>query len=287
MKSSELAVNRGCKNCNPFGDWKTYLRWAALDNLTYVLPTPFGQEDAAFRTQVSNRSRSLLGLTNQYLGMPLGIEFAHRYFSEEEKALGTEIVNNVRQSIGNMISSSWLEPSTKENAIKKLDDMKLMLGAPDPLNPVYGQLNFDRENFLGNILELYQMRFQSSLENVGKELPRDRWLHTPQTANAAYSRTGNSFTITSLYFEHPTFFMNDEAANYGVIGTVAGHEMSHGFDNNGSKFDWEGKQQDWWDPGDRAEFEQIVSRVVKDADSHDMPGSSFAARLWWASQWPI
>jgi putative endopeptidase len=262
-------------------EWKTCLRWNSLNALTYVLPTQFADQDAAFRSELSgkpikvpDRSRSILSITNEFLGMPLGMEFAQRYFSPEEKAKGQEMVSNVRGAIGEMIASStWLEPSTKAAAKNKLENMMLMLGAPEKLDDSFSQLSFDRENYLGNVLNLYEQRFHKSIQSVGTEIPRDRWIFTPQTANAAYNPTANSFTITSLYFEQPTFFPNDEASNYGAVGAVIGHEISHGFDNKGSKFDWDGRKHDWWDAGDRAEFEKIVERMVADANAHEvLPG---------------
>ncbi|SJZ47290.1 putative endopeptidase [Segatella oulorum] len=200
--------------------------------------------------------------TNQVdgqLGEALGRIYAKKYFPESSKKMMEQLVKNLQISLGERIDAqTWMSDSTKANAHKKLDKFYVKIGYPNKWTD-YSRLTIDpRKSFYDNVMAVRKFNHDKEIaEKAGKPVDRDEWGMTPQTVNAYYNPTTNEICFPAGILQYPFFDPKaDEAFNYGAIGVVIGHEMTHGFDDQGRQYDDEGNMRDWWTPADAKGFDQ-------------------------------
>lgn len=257
-------------NTTPFADWKVYLRWHLLSDYASFLSTPFVQEQFKMRAVLSGTQRILprwkqvLAAENQSLGFALGELYTQHYFSPKAKENVTRMVNNIRHVLEDDLKTlSWMEPVTRRAALKKLAMMDVRVGYPKK-NIDYTSLVINRGPYALNILRANVFWAHHELAKIGKPVDRDEWEMTPQTINAYYDPSMNSINLPSGILQPPFYDEQaPDAVNYGGIGFVIGHEITHGFDDQGAQFDGHGNLHDWWTPHDLATF-KAATRCVSE-----------------------
>ncbi|MDQ2772222.1 MAG: M13 family metallopeptidase [Bacteroidota bacterium] len=258
----------------PLADLKTYLRWHLLRASAPALPTPYAE--AAFRynqaltgaKQQAPRWKRMQAATDQVLGEAFGQLYVDQAFSPEAKAKALEMVANIRVSMAEHITTNtWMSPATKAEALKKLAALRVKVGYPDVWKD-YSALTITRESYLKNILAARQWESRREAAKLGQPIDRNEWGMTPPTINAYYNPPLNEIVFPAGYLQPPFFDPKaDDAVNYGAIGGVMGHEMTHGFDDQGRQYDAAGNLRDWWTPADAAEFTKRAAVVARHYDA--------------------
>ena len=210
------------------------------------------------------------------MGEALGKMYCERFFPASSKKMMEELVHNLQVSLGQRIDAqTWMSDSTKANAHKKLDKFYVKIGYPDKWTD-YSKLTIDpSKSFYENVLNTRRFALQKMIaDKAGKPVDRDEWYMTPQTVNAYYNPTTNEICFPAGILQAPFFDpAADDAANYGAIGVVIGHEMTHGFDDQGSQFDKDGNLRNWWTPQDKANFKARTQRMIRFFDGIEvLPG---------------
>jgi predicted metalloendopeptidase len=219
--------------------------------------------------------------TDNNLGEALGMEYARRAFKPESKARMNEMIDNLlaalRERIGKL---EWMSPATKKEAQAKLATFKRKIGYPDQLRGFKG-LAIDNKSYVDNVIRSLQFQTRRNFLDLGKPRDKTRWPYSPITVNASYSSINNDITFPAGILQPPFFnFEADDAINYGAIGGVIGHEISHGFDDSGSRFDAEGNLKMWWTEDDRKLFEERAACVVDQWDKYEIqPGIFMVGKL--------
>jgi predicted metalloendopeptidase len=262
----------------PLADWKTWLRWRLFHDAASDLAKPFRDEDFHFSKTV------LTGVTEQQprwelctarvdaeLGDALGQIFVRKYFPPESKRRMQELVANLRATLGESIEKAdWLAPETRKNAAAKLEAFYAKIGYPDRWRD-YSAVTIARKSYFANVRATSLNNRLYRLSKIGKPLDRNDWGMTPSTVNAYYSATRNEIVFPAGILQPPFFTPGaDDAVNYGAIGAVIGHEMGHGFDDQGSKFDAAGNLTGWWTADDRKKFETRAACVADQFDGIDV-----------------
>jgi len=250
------AVN-GLLDQTPMDDWKAYLRWKVARDAAPVLSSAFVDADFAFERRLSGAKEMLprwkrcLGATDNALGEVLGQEYARRYFTGEAKARALAMVENLEAALGDRIAVlDWMGDSTRVQAKSKLDAFYEKIGYPDQWRD-YSKLEVKKEPFVLNRWRARAFEGRRQLDKIGKPVDRNEWGMTPPTVNAYYSSSMNSINFPAGILQLPFYDASvDDAINYGGIGAVIGHEMTHGFDDRGRQFDGTGNLRDWWTPAD-------------------------------------
>jgi len=254
----------------PLPVWKSYFRWQLLHASAKYLNKAFVDEDFAFygtalRGTPENRARWKRGvrLVEGSMGEQLGQVYVSRYFSADSKARVTQLVQNLlaayRQSIATL---DWMSPDTKQQALAKLSQYMLKLGYPDKWRD-YSALMVDRNDLLGNVMRASEFEYNRDINKLGKPVDRTEWGMTPQTVNAYYNPEMNEIVFPAAILQPPFFDPKaDDAVNYGAIGAVIGHEISHGFDDLGSQYDGVGNLHDWWTKADHDAFAAKTKALV-------------------------
>jgi putative endopeptidase len=251
-------------------DWKTYLRWHLVHNAAPGLSDPFVKENFAFEGQYLNGQKELqprwkrcVQLTDRLLGEALGQPYVQETFGAEGKARMLKMVGALEDSLGQDIESlDWMTPETKKQALVKLHAITNKIGYPDQWRD-YGTVKIVRGDFFGNGLRARAFEVQRQLNKIGKPLDKKEWGMTPPTVNAYYSASNNDINFPAGILQPPFFDRTeDDAVNFGGIGVVIGHELTHGFDDQGSKFDAEGNLTNWWTEQDRTEFEKRTGCIA-------------------------
>lgn len=252
-------------------DWKTYLRWMTIFNASsFALPKRFADENFDFysRTlrgvkQPPPRWKRCVDDTDALLGEAVGAEYVKKNFRPAAKKRMNEMIDNLfavyRERIGKL---DWMSRETKEKALVKLGAMRRKVGYDE--NPLgYNGLKIDRRSFWDNLTRVGQLENRRDLSDIGRPFDKNRWRMTPQAVNAGYAAVVNDIHFPAGILQQPFFnFEADDAVNYGGIGFVIGHEITHGFDNRGSRYDGDGNLKSWWLAGDRQKFEEKASCVV-------------------------
>jgi putative endopeptidase len=181
------------------------------------------------------------------------------------------LVNNLKLALGERIKGlTWMSAETKAKAEAKLAKINVKIGYPDKWRD-YSALNITRDSYVQNVLNASKFEFKRNLDKIGKPVDRNEWGMTPQTVNAYYSPNMNEIVFPAAILQPPFFDMNaDDAVNYGAIGVVIGHEMTHGFDDQGKQYDKDGNLQDWWTAEDAKKFADQVAPLVAHADGYKM-----------------
>nr|MBA2333492.1 M13 family metallopeptidase [Blastocatellia bacterium] len=242
----------------PIENWKTYLRWMTVHAAAPFLAKPFADENFNFvnrylsgQKEQQPRWKTCVQATDNVLGEALGMEYVKRTFTPESKARMDELISNLFIAMKGRISGlEWMSDTTKAQAQAKLSTFKRKIGYPDVLRGYKG-LAVDEDSFAGNIMRARQFNVRRNVNDIGKPVDRSRWGFSPPTVNASYSSINNEITFPAGILQPPFFNSEaDDAINYGAIGGVIGHEITHGFDDSGSKFDAAGNLKMWWTTDD-------------------------------------
>lgn len=259
-------------------DYMLYEQVSAASNL---LGEDF--EDAGFEfdkvflgvTEKLPRWRRSIAKVNNILSHVVGRLYVEKYFPEESKKAMSELVENLREALGQHISSlEWMSDATKEKALEKLTSMKVKIGYPDKWKDYSGIQVDPALSLAENVRNMSQFWIRDGLDKIGKPVDKDEWHMSPQTVNAYYSPLNNEICFPAAILQPPYFDINaDSALNYGAIGVVIGHEMTHGFDDSGRKFDDRGNQKEWWTKEDADRFNALADRLVEQFDAVEIePG---------------
>ena len=259
----------------PLQDWKTYLQWNVLKSAAPYLSTPFVDATFTFSQVLTGqrvqtpRWQRMSSLTDGSVGELLGQLYVKEYFKPEAKARMEELVTNLRTAFGTRIKSlDWMSPVTKEKALAKLAAFRPKIGYPDKWREYEG-LDIKRDKYFDNVKNVGKWSYDYMVTRLGKPVDRERWGMTPPTVNAYYNATLNEIVFPAGILQFPFFdAAADDAINYGGIGAVIGHEMSHGFDDNGSKYDADGTLRNWWTEEDRTKFDAKTKELVKQYDAY-------------------
>jgi putative endopeptidase len=260
----------------PLETWKTYLRWHLVNSTAAYLSDPFVDENFNFNGRVLQGTKELLPrwkrcvtATDRQLGEALGQIYAQKYFPPEAKARALEMVNHLTEALHDDLQTlPWMSPATRKQALEKLAAFTRKIGYPDKWRD-YSAYKVDRGSYVGNQMRGAQFEFKRDLNKIGKPVDRTEWGMTPPTVNAYYNDEMNEIVFPAGIMQPPFFDPNaDDASNYGAMGAVIGHEMTHGFDDQGRKFDAQGNLRDWWTPEDEKNFNERAACVEKQFDSY-------------------
>ena len=265
----------------PLADWKIYLRWHLIHTYAPALPDKFVDENFDFYERKLSGTKEILPRwkrcvqsTDRNLGEALGKAYVDKYFPPAAKARAKEMVNNLIAALKDDIPAlDWMGPETKKEALGKLEAFNVKIGYTDKWRD-YSKLTIQRNSYAGNIRHSYEFEQARQLAKIGKPVDRTEWGMTPPTVNAYYNSTMNEIVFPAGILQPPFYNPNaDDAVNYGGIGAVIGHEISHGFDDQGSKFDGKGNLHEWWTPEDRKNFTERGDCVVNQFNGYEVePG---------------
>ena len=259
----------------PLDDWKTYLRWNVARSAAQELSDPFVKENFSFYGQYLNGQKELqarwkrcVQTTDRLLGEALGQPYVNETFGAEGKQRMLKMVNALEQSLGDDIQGlDWMTPETKKQAMVKLHAITNKIGYPDKWRD-YSTVKIVRGDFLGDAQRARAFEVKRNLNKIGKPLDKKEWGMTPPTVNAYYSPPNNDINFPAGILQPPFFDKDeDDAVNFGGIGVVIGHELTHGFDDQGSKFDAQGNLTNWWTQADRDEFDKRTGCVADEYSS--------------------
>lgn len=256
-------------------DLKTYLRWHLIHAEVSLLPRAFVEEDFHFFRQaltgakeMQPRWRRCVTAVDGDLGFALGQKFVEETFGAEGKARTLRMVEAIEKALGDDIQTlSWMTPATKQQAMIKLRAVRNKIGYPDKWRD-YSSVRIVRGEAVGNDERATEFEVRRTLGKIGKPVDRTEWFMTPPTVNAYYNPTENNINFPAGILQ-PPFYDNklDAAVNFGGMGAVVGHELSHGFDDQGRKFDPDGNLKDWWTPEDAKEFEKRAECFIQEYSS--------------------
>ncbi len=216
------------------------------------------------------RNERLVKVVNHYLGEALGQLFVSKHFPSKAKSIALEMVGDIITAFKNRINSlDWMSKGTKAYALEKLAAFKVKIGYPDIWKDYEGLDLKDSSSYLENLLAVVEWKFQKEAKRIGKEVDREEWFMAPQVVNAYYNPMFNEIVFPAAILQPPFFdWQADAAVNYGGIGAVIGHEITHGFDDQGSRFDKEGNFNEWWTPDDRELFKNLTTQLISQFDAY-------------------
>ena len=251
-------------------DWKVYLRWHLLRGMAETLSSDFVNESFRFyeatlrgTKQIKPRWKRVATKTDDELGEALGKLYVAEKFPPEAKARALEMVNNLKEALADRIKSNdWMDQPTKDQALKKLAAFQVKIGYPDKWRD-YSALKIDRSSYAQNVMRANLFEMDRLLKKIGKPVDRTEWGITPPTVNAYYNPNMNEIVFPAGILQPPFFDPKaDDAVNYGGMGAVIGHEMTHGFDDQGRQFDAVGNLRDWWSKASSDEYDKRRKVVV-------------------------
>jgi putative endopeptidase len=267
----------------PLADLKTYMRFMVVNASASRLSKKFVDENFDFFSRTLQgtkeqqpRWKRCVGAVDNTLGEALGMAYVRDHFKPETKKRADELIDQLFIAMGERIKQlDWMSAETKAQAAKKLGTFKKKIGYPDKLRGYVG-LTIDRKSFFDNGARTAQFNVRRNLQDVNQPVDRTRWGFTTPTINASYNPINNEITFPAGILQPPFFNFNaDDAINYGGIGGVIGHEISHGFDDSGSRFDSEGNLKMWWTDVDRKKFEERANCVVDQFNKYEIQPSLF------------
>ncbi len=272
----------------PLDVWKAYLRVRLLDANARILPAAFRDASYQFHdvaitgvNQDQPRWQRGVASVNAALGEAVGQVYVARYFPPAYKARMVELVDNLLKAYSQSIDNlTWMSPATKVEAHAKLAKYGVKIGYPDVWRD-YGALEVKAGDPVGNRARAAQFLYQRRAVRNGKPVDRTEWSMTPQTVNAYYAPDRNEVVFPAAILQPPLFDMQaDDAVNYGAIGAIIGHEISHGFDDQGSQYDGDGRLRNWWTADDRKAFDAITSRLDAQYSAYEpLPGTHLNGKL--------
>ena len=257
-------------------DWKDWARWRLIHARAALLTEPLVEEDFNFygRTlsgteQIRERWKRAVSLVEGLMGDAVGRLYVERHFPPDAKARMDVLVANLREAYRVSINDlDWMTPDTRQRALAKLDKFTAKIGYPAKWRD-YSALVIDRDDLYGNVIRGTEVAFDREMAKLGGPVDRDEWFMTPQTVNAYYNPGMNEIVFPAAILQPPFFDAEaDDAANYGGIGAVIGHEIGHGFDDQGAKYDGDGNLVDWWTDQDRTEFGSRTKKLIEQYDAY-------------------
>ncbi|EIZ80707.1 putative endopeptidase [Novosphingobium sp. Rr 2-17] len=259
----------------PVSTWQAWMAAHFLSSNAAVLPSDIDQANFAFygqtltgQPQQRPRWKRGIGAVEGMAGELVGKIYAAKYFPPEQKTAMTQLVANLRKAMAaNLKELAWMSPATRVEAEAKLDAFTPKIGAPDTFKE-YPGLKFSPTDPLGNDIAAGAWKTQFQMNRIGKPVDRAEWGMLPETVNAYYNATLNEIVFPAAILQPPFFNLTaDPAVNYGAIGAVIGHEMGHGFDDQGAKSDGTGNMRDWWTSADKAAFQKLQDRLAAQYDA--------------------
>lgn len=264
----------------PLADWKIYLRWQVLNNAAMALSQPFVDAHFGFYdkqlagvNELKPRGTRCAEQADGLLGEALGQEYVKRHFPPEAKQRAQVMVTNILSAMRETITGlDWMTPATKQKALEKLSTFRVKIGYPDKWKD-YSSVKIDRDHYFEDVTAGSRFVVADDWSQIGKPVDRERWGMTPPTSNAYYNPLMNEIVFPAGILQPPAFSMKyADAVNYGAIGVVMGHEISHGFDDQGAQFDAQGRLENWWTPDDQKKFQAKTGCVVKQFDGYRIDG---------------
>jgi putative endopeptidase len=258
----------------PVNAWKTYLKWNILKGSAGSLSSPFVKASFAYNSALSGqktqtpRNERMSNFVDGSLGELLGQLYVEKYFTPAAKKYMLDLVNNLKVTLGDRIKRlEWMSDATKAKALTKLNAFTVKIGYPDKWE-TYNGVVINRDDYAGNIRRVAVWRYNYNVGRLRKPVDKTRWGMTPPTVNAYYNPTNNEIAFPAGILQFPFFdFAADDAVNYGGIGAVIGHEMTHGFDDEGRQYDADGTLRDWWTKDDADKFKVRADKVVNQYDA--------------------
>ena len=256
-------------------DWRAYLRWHLIHSSAAYLSDPFVNENFHFYGEVLHGAKEMqprwkraVGAIDRQMGQALGHLYVDKYFPPASKQRMDELVKNVLAAFRERIETrDWMGAETKKQALGKLATMMTKIGYPDKWRD-YTDLDIQTDSYLANIRRSDAFELRYELSKLGKPVDRTEWHMSPPTVNAYYNSSLNEIVFPAGILRPPCFdAAADDAVNYGGIGAVIGHEITHGFDDQGSRSDAEGNLRNWWTPEDRARFNAKTDKLAKQYDA--------------------
>jgi len=263
----------------PVGEWKVYLRWRLIDAFAPYLSKSFVDEDFKMRSVVTGAQKLLprwqrvVGAEDDALGFAVGKLYVEKEFPPSSKAAVLDILHNVRAALRTDLATlAWMTPATREAAIAKLDLMGERIGYPDKWRD-YSSLRIDRGPYVLNVMRANEFEQKREMNKIGKPVDLQEWLMTPQEVNAYYFPPMNNINFPAGILQPPFFDPKAPVAvNYGAVGWVMGHEMTHGFDDQGSQFDGHGNLKNWWKPEDAKRFHAATGCISDQFSTYTVDG---------------
>ena len=249
---------------------KAYLQWNVINTASSYLSDNFVAQNFDFygRTlsgtkEMQPRWKRAVSAVNGVLGEAVGQMYSEKYFPAAAKERMIKLVGNLQKALGERIQGlEWMSEETKAKALEKLAAFHVKVGYPDKWRD-YSNLEIKNDSYWANIIRSNHFDHDKMIAKAGKPVDKDEWLMTPQTVNAYYNPTTNEICFPAAILQYPFFDMNaDDACNYGAIGVVIGHEMTHGFDDQGRQYDKDGNLKDWWTPEDAKNFKERAQVLV-------------------------
>ncbi|MBB6502475.1 M13 family metallopeptidase [Pedobacter cryoconitis] len=254
----------------PLDTWKTYLKWSVINGAAEALNTTLDEENFNFNGTILSGApkqrpqwRRAVVVVNTALGEMVGKLYVEKHFSPEAKARMMVLVGNLLKAYESSIKElDWMSPETKIEALKKISKFTPKIGYPDKWRD-YSALRIVKNDLYGNLKRSTAFEYNRMMKKLGTPVDRTEWGMTPQTVNAYYNPPLNEIVFPAAILQPPFFDMKaDDAVNYGSIGAVIGHEIGHGFDDQGSTFDGDGVMRDWWTKTDKEEFKKRTNALV-------------------------
>jgi len=302
VREADAAIDR-----ESLADLKTYLRWGLVNNRAELLAKPFRDQDFAFYgtrlrgvSEQPPRWRTCVGKVDRQLGEALGREFVERNFPPSLRDDALRMSLQIQGAMSERLDQlAWMSPETRAQAHDKLAKMRQKIGYPDNWRD-YSDIHIERDDYFGNVTRATGFDLKRQLERIGRPIDRDEWLTTPATVNAFYNASMNDMSFPAGVLMPPLYDPRmDDAPNYGNTGGTIGHELVHGFDDEGRQFDGDGNLRDWWTAEDAAAFEErancirdqyagyrvideifINSRLTSGEDIADLGGLILAWDAW-------
>jgi len=255
-------------------DIKLYLKWKVLDGSAGSLNTELVKQNFAFFGTVLSgkkeqlpRWRRISGATGAVLGEAVGQLYVEKYFPEEAKMRIDILVSNLKKALRSRIEKvEWMSETTRKEALAKLDAFGVKIGYPDKWED-YSKLEVSTDSYVQNIWRAREFGVAKNYAKLGEPVDTEKWAMTPQTVNAYYNPLLNEVVFPAAILQPPFFYMNgDDAVNYGAIGVIIAHEMTHGFDDGGRRFNKDGNMIDWWTPEDAKKFDEKSQKLVEQFD---------------------
>ncbi len=253
----------------PLQALKNYLRFHVLDDDADYLSDDFVNAKFEYtkllsgQSQMKERWKRMGSMVDNHLGDALGQLYVQKYFPPEAKQRINELVDNIISTFGERLQHlDWMSDSTKKKALLKLHAIVKKVGYPDKWKD-YSSINIVRDDIIVNIKATTNYTYKRDINKIGKPVDRSEWFMTPPTINAYYEPTANNINFPAGILQPPFYFVSgDDAVNYGAIGMVIGHEITHGFDDQGRQYDAEGNLKEWWSPEDAKRFKQRTQKII-------------------------
>ncbi|HEV2270231.1 MAG TPA: M13 family metallopeptidase [Steroidobacteraceae bacterium] len=263
----------------PLADWKVYLRWRLIDAFAPYLSKPFVDEEFRMHSALTGAQKLLprwqrvVNAENDALGYAIGKLYVEKEFPPSSKAAALDILHNIRAALkSDLATLPWMTPATRKAAVAKLDMMGERIGYPDKWRD-YSTLRIDRGPYVLNVMRANEFDQKRELNKIGKPVDHTEWLMTPQEVNAYYYPPMNNINFPAGILRPPFFDPQAPAAvNYGAIGWIMGHEMTHGFDDQGAQFDGSGNLKNWWASEDAKRFHAATACISNQFSGYTVDG---------------